>query len=219
VKKTLWFVAVGLGMGLLAAVSCRRSDLRVAIIDVPQMTGDRAIRIVTNATLDEIVGRYDGTQHGYEIDLSKKLILYHEGQRLCSREYQRRIEARLGEVGFEAHVVGVHFNPTPPVPTEQGLVQMWPNRYTAVLSIPALASNTDANRVVDAIAYARIGGDDPRISVRRDSREVVATYESLNLSLQNIEYAIACAGFTANDIPANLGANDALPHGWTPVKL
>jgi len=31
--------------------------------------------------------------------------------------------------------------------------------------------------------------------------------------------AIACAGFRTNDTPANLGAADAVPLRWAPVRL
>ena len=82
-----------------------------------------------------------------------------------------------------------------------------------------MASNTDANIVVHAIAYARLGRDDPRVEVRPNSRSVVVQYESLQLALKNIEYAIASVGFDANDVPARLGRRDAFAHGWTPVRL
>jgi len=65
------------------------------------------------------------------------------------------------------------------------------NRYTAVISVPEMTSNTDGNIIVNAISYARIGRDDPRISVMRVDRRVIATYESLQLANKNIEYAVA----------------------------
>ena len=218
-KKRLLFVFVAVAAGWLAVVSCRQSDIRTAVIDVPQMSRDRSIRIVTNAALDEVIGRYDGKRNDYEIDLSNRTVLYHEGQRLLSPDYQRHIEARIREVGFDARVIRVGLTPPAPVPTHDGPVQMWPDRWTAVIEVREMASNTDANIVVDAIAYARLGREDPRIVVRPDSRQVVATYESLRLSEKNIECAIASAGFDANATPANLGAPDSLPHGWRRVKL
>lgn len=218
--KKQWLMGVlGMCAVIAAVVACRRTDVRTVRIDVPQMNSEREIRIITNATLDEVVGRYDGIQHDYEIDLSRKLVLYHESQNLLSPDYQARIVARLREVGFTARIIDVRLNPPGLVPTEDGPVQMWPDRFTAVISVPDMTSQTSANRVVDAIGYARVGRDSPGISVRRDSRTVVATYESLRLSLKNIEYAIACVGFDANNVPGNLGRQDALPHGWTPVRL
>lgn len=218
-KKQYIMYAAILGLGILAAVSCRRSDLRAAFVDVPQMSDVTSVRIVTNAALDEVVGQYDGIQNQYEIDLNRKLVLYHESQRLLSPEYQRQIEARISEVGFSARVLNARHNPPPPVTTLDGPVQMWPNRFTAVISVPDMTSNTDANVVVDAIAFARVGGDDPRVAASQDSRRLTIRYESLQLSLKNIEYAVACAGFDANNVPARLGRNDSIPHGWTPVQL
>ncbi|NQT93379.1 MAG: hypothetical protein HQ559_11510 [Lentisphaerae bacterium] len=219
-NRRILLVALGSLAVLVAAISCRRSDLRTAVVDVPGMDDARAVRIVTNATLDEVVGQFDGNKNAYEVDLSRKIVVYHESrQRLLSREYQRHIRARIAEVGFDARVIQAGLNPPPPVQTVNGLIQTWPNRFTAVISVPDMGSATDANVVVDAIAYARIGRDDPRVNVSASSRRVMAAYESIFVSLKNIEYAIACAGFDANRIPAKLGEEDALPHGWTPVSL
>jgi hypothetical protein len=183
------------------------------------MSDAKSIRIVTNAALDEVIGQYDGIQNDFEVDLTQKVVLYHESQRLFSPEYQRRIEASIGEVGYSARVANVQLNPPTPVPTVDGPVQMWPNRITAVIYVPGMTRNTDVNIVVDAIAHARMGRDDPRISVNGPSHRLVAVYDSLRLSLKNVEYAIAFAGFDANDTPARLGARDSMPHRWTPVKL
>ena len=218
-KTRVALTAITVAAAVLAAISCRRSDIRTAAVDVPDMSDARSIRIVTNAALAEVVGEYDGIQSAYEIDLSRKLVLYHESHRLLSPEYQRRIEGRIAEVGFAARVMGARHNPPPPVPTSDGPAQMWPGRFTAVISVRGMKTNTDANVIVDAIAYARVGRDDPRVTVRPGSRRIVATYESLCLSLENIEHAIACAGFDANTTLARLGAEDCLPHGWTQVRL
>jgi hypothetical protein len=193
--------------------------MRTAVIDVPQMSDATSVRIVTNAALDEVLGQYDGIQNQYEIDMTRKLVLYHESQRLLSPEYQRRIEARISEVGFKARVLDARLHPPPPVATVDGPVQMWPNRFTAVISVPDMTSNTDANVVVDAITFARLGGDDPRVVASQDARRLAIRYESLHLSLKNIEYAVACVGFAANNIPARLGRDDSIPHGWTPTQL
>ncbi len=218
-KKTFLLTSLWLCLGVLAVVSCRHSAVETVTVNVPQMAGDRIVRIVTNAALDAIVGRYDGTHHEYEIDLTKKIVLYHESHKLTSPYYQRQIEARIRQVGFRATVLSAGFNPPPPVPTDKGLVQVWPNRFTAAISVPEMTSNTDANIVINAIAYARLGRDDPRISVKRDSRKVITTYEGMSLAKKNIEYAIACVGFNANAVPANLGGKDSVPYGWKVVKL
>lgn len=205
--------------GCILAAACRRSDVRTAVIDVPGMSDATSVRIVTNAALDEVVGQYDGIQNQYEVDLTRKLVLYHESRRLLSPEYQRRVEARILEVGFSARVLKVQLNPPPVVLTDDGPIQMWPDRFTAMISVPDMTSNTDANIVVDAIAFARIGGDDPRVAANEKARRLVVRYESLHLSLKSLEHAVACAGFEANNTPARLGRDDSIPDGWTHVQL
>ena len=219
-RASLTLALIALACGMLAiAASCRRSDMRTALIRVPGLSSQTAVRIATNAALDVVVGRYDGIQNHYEVDLDRKLVLYHESQRLLSRPYQQRIVARIAEVGFGARVVNARLNPPAPTPTVDGLVQEWPNRHTAVIHVPDMTSVLHANIVVDAIAYARLGRDDPRVDVRPGSGEIVASYQSLLLAQRNIEEALAAVGFSANGIPSKLGHEDALPHGWYPVLL
>ncbi len=204
---------------ILATLSCYRSDIRSTRISVPSMTDARSIRIVTNAALDEVIGKYDGNQNAAEVNLATQVILYHESQALLSKEYQRQLVARIAEVGYKAHVVSVRHNPPPPVPTIDGPVQMWPGRFTATIAVSGLEKNVDANIVLNAIAYARAGRDHPQIAVHPSSHSLDITFDSQRLSTKNIEYAIACAGFSANGTPAKLGQKDAPPHGWTPVAL
>lgn len=217
-KRGALLTIVGLSLGLLAAMSCRRTDVRMALVDVPRMTDELQVRIVTNAALNEVVGRYDGIKHDYEIDMAKGIVRYHESRRLMSGEYRARIVARIKEVGFDAKVVEAGPNPFGPVMTRDGPIDMWPTRHTAVITVSGMKTHTHANIVVDAIAYARVGRDDPRICIQRAERRVLATYESMRLSLRNLEQAIACVGFDANAVPANLGRPDAIPYGWTPVN-
>jgi hypothetical protein len=203
----------------VAALACRRSDLRSAVLSVPGMEDERAVRIVTNAVLDEAVGRYDGMTHAYEVDVGRGVVLYHESGRLTQPEYQRRIVECIQEVGYEARVLTVALNPPAPVPTRKGPFQMWPGRYTAVLHVPGLKTRRDANVVVNAISYARLGGDSPRIAVDRAGKAIRVTYEGLLVSPRSLETAVACAGFAANGTPALLGAPDALAHGWEPFAV
>jgi copper chaperone CopZ len=49
------------------------------------------------------------------------------------------------------------------------------------------------------------------IEIDLSERTMVVTYESLRLSSKNIEHAIANAGFTANEIPADPEARAKLP--------
>jgi len=119
-KNGITLTALIFVAAIVAVVSCRRSEIRVALIDVPEMSGDRDIRIVTNAALDEVVGQYDGIHNECQVDLTRKIVLYHESQRLLSPAYQRRIEARIAEAGFKARVTNAGLNPPAPVPTVEG---------------------------------------------------------------------------------------------------
>lgn len=203
---------------VLATAACMRTEQHAIRLDVPGMATARDIRIVTNAALNEIVGRYDSTRNDVEVDLARGLVLYHEGGRLEDAAYRRHIEDRLREVGFEATFQAVRLNPPPPVPTTRGLVQMWPDRYTAVLSVPALKSCRDANIVNDAIAFARTG-EHPSVAPDARTRTLRVAYNGRALARKNVEYAVANAGYAVNDIPADLGRGDAVPGGWTPITL
>ena len=44
-----------------------------------------------------------------------------------------------------------------------------------------------------------------------ERRHVTVTYDSLKLSMKNIEFAVAEAGFAANEVPADDKARAALP--------
>lgn len=48
-------------------------------------------------------------------------------------------------------------------------------------------------------------------SIRFEEGAVLVTYDSMKIARKNIEYAIAGAGFDANDIPAKPEAREALP--------
>lgn len=205
--------AAGL-LALLTAVSCSRSDIRTTRIRVPAMADARAVRVVTNAVLNELDGRTDMFQHGCDVDLSRKLVFYHESEALRSPAYQRNILARIRELGYEARIAAVGPSELPPCPTNRGPLRVWPNRHTLVLSIPGMKCARDANVVVDAIAYARLGGEDPRIVVNPASRSLSITYNARGLAAKNLELAVACVGYEANDVPADVGQDGSIPHGW-----
>lgn len=215
-KRTALVIAIS-SIGILLTASCHRSNTQTATVKIPQMITAQEVRIVTNAALHEVVGNYDGIPNRCEVDLSKKWVLYHEGPQLLKPAYQTRIKSCLAEVGFKGHVMSVQYNP--PVRITQGMVEGWVDRHTMVISIPDMMSNTDANIVVDAIAYARLGADDPRVSVDANARCVVAQYNRLFLARKNIEYAIAGVGFDANTVPAYLGEKNSIAHGWSPIQL
>jgi hypothetical protein len=96
---------------------------------------------------------------------------------------------------------------------------MWPDRITATIRAPQMKTARDANVVVAAIAYARLGGDIPRVAADPPARSLHVRCESLTLSPRSIELAIACSGYAANTTPADLRRENGTPHGWHPVRL
>ena len=221
-KRRPFAVALFIGACCLALFACRRTDPRSTTIHVPDMTGERDVRIVTNAVVNEIWSRLAGPRSDYEVDLGKGIVLCHESSRLMSKPFQRHIEARIREVGFEAHVMGVGHNPPPPIDVgpDRPPLYPWPDRFTAVIRVPGMTTTRAANRVVDAIAFARVGRESEHVTIDRIARSVIVTrYESTLLALKDIEHAVACAGYTANDVPPDVGKAHPPPHGWNAVVV
>jgi copper chaperone CopZ len=69
---------------------------------------------------------------------------------------------------------------------------------------------TEAARVVVSNALAQLEGV-VGTSIRFEAGTVTVTYDSMKLALKNMEFAIADAGFSANDTPANAAKRAALP--------
>gem|GEM_PF-550088 len=87
---------------------------------------------------------------------------------------------------------------------------------TMIIHVPGMRN--DACREIVVSAIMKFQGVDP-ISVRVDMKRrlVTVTYDSLVLSLKNIEFAVAEAGFQANDVPAKQEAANALPPECRPL--
>jgi len=81
---------------------------------------------------------------------------------------------------------------------------------TAEISVPEMKNNACAQLVVNAIGK-QVGVRTNNIEVDLGRRMIVFKYDSLVLARKNLEFAIAEAGFRANDVPANLEAAKALP--------
>lgn len=207
-----------LGLTAVLGASCVRQPQRTVEIKVPGMQTERDVRIVTNAALNEVVGRAT-LQHGYDICAEKGTLFYYEGSRLLSREYQQHILRCLREIGYEARIVEVRHWPATAMPTPRGWLQAWPDRHAAAISIPAMKTGVDAHRVVGAIARARTGDDPLRVTPDPAAHTVRVTYDTNQLALKNLEGAIANAGYQANDTPARMGLPDSYPVGWTPIWM
>ncbi len=80
----------------------------------------------------------------------------------------------------------------------------------ARITVPQMNNQACIDRVVSIVQrIPGVQGD--LVTVDRERRDVTVPYESLKLSLKNIEYALAEAGFQANNIPADEQARAALP--------
>jgi copper chaperone CopZ len=80
----------------------------------------------------------------------------------------------------------------------------------ARITVPQMNNQACVDRVVSIVRRVPgVQGD--LVTVDRERRDVAVPYESLKLSLKNIEYALAKAGFQANNIPADEKARAALP--------
>lgn len=96
---------------------------------------------------------------------------------------------------------------------------------TVVIQVPGMKNEACAKRVSNAAASEvaagpRADANSKRVqaallsgSVKADlaTRTVTVRYDSLRMSLKNLEFAIAKAGFDANNTPARPSAVEALP--------
>jgi hypothetical protein len=203
----------------LAFAACMRIDAANATIRVPGMAAERDRLIITNAAQHQLSGEMPDRKHFCEISLSRGIAAYHEGPGLRDARYVDQIRQSLAAVGYAAEAHAVAFNPLPPRTLEDGrVIDNWPDRHTLFLKIPALRSNTDGNRIVDAIAAVRLGGISPKIQPDMARREMrIRGYNTLHAARCNFEFMIASAGYAANDEPANSGGRDAVPRGWEPA--
>ncbi|MBM4149785.1 MAG: heavy-metal-associated domain-containing protein [Lentisphaerae bacterium] len=96
---------------------------------------------------------------------------------------------------------------------------------TVTIQVPAMKNSACADRVIEAIGRELYSGPDQDVSRQRirdmlssgeavvdlTNRTVTVRYDSLRLSLKNLEFAVAEAGFDANNTPASEEAVKALP--------
>lgn len=87
----------------------------------------------------------------------------------------------------------------------------------AIISVPEMRNRACADIIVRALS-SQIGvKGGPDIKIDLVTRTVTVEYESLVTALKNVEYAIAKAGFSANEIPADPEAAKKLPEAcFTP---
>jgi hypothetical protein len=224
VRRLAPWILPGLAVVVVAVffASFEDSDLRTVTIDIPGLDDDRAERIMTNAALNETACEFAGPRHACEVDVPRRIVLYHEGPQLLRLDYLARIQQQLKDVGFCSRILSVQHNPDPPLEIAPGIFvpgTEWLDRFTAVIEIAEMTTNTSANVALSAIGRARHAGGEDALETDRRARTMTVRYRSMLLCLSDIEHAIACAGFSANDTPANLGRDDAPPYHWRPVDL
>lgn len=80
---------------------------------------------------------------------------------------------------------------------------------TAEISVPGLKNEACARIIL--IAVGRQAGVKQGSAFNFQQKIIIVRYESLVTALKNIEFAIAEAGFQANEVPAKEEAARALP--------
>ena len=88
-----------------------------------------------------------------------------------------------------------------------------PDNRTITVSVPQMKTQDCATRIVEAFKMGRPDHVDGVISVVPNITKgtVEVTFESLKLSIKNVEVTIATAGFDADDVKADEAARKALP--------
>ncbi len=81
---------------------------------------------------------------------------------------------------------------------------------TMWISVPEMKNQACADRIKSALGKVK-GVSNMLTEVNIGDRTVLVTYESTLMSMKNIEFYIAEAGFAANEVPANKKAQAALP--------
>ncbi len=180
--------------------SCRKKDVRVVRIRVPEMSNDRVATIVRNAL--ELELRRDDQNFSANL---KTGVATHTGRAvLASQPVQERIKAGIQKVGFAVESVTAKHKPN----------GNWRDRHVVSVRVPDMKDKRSANIVTAAIARAVKGKGNKNVVIDRDARIASVTYDSFKTSFKNLEHIVANSGFQANEVPANLGGKDALRHGW-----
>lgn len=81
---------------------------------------------------------------------------------------------------------------------------------TVTVSVPELRNTACAKIIGDSLSK-QMGVKPEKLKFDLTSRTVDVTYDSIFIARKNIEFAIADAGFKANEVPANTNAAAALP--------
>lgn len=85
------------------------------------------------------------------------------------------------------------------------------NDYRTVkIHVPEMRNQACAQIIHSALSRVQ-GVEWDSIEINVSERSVTVTYDSMLLSLKNIEFTVAAAGFKADSVPADEKAQKALP--------
>jgi hypothetical protein len=215
-----WFTAFLAFSSLALATACFRVDSSPMHVSVKGMDSRRDIVLVTNAAQRELMGEMPEINHLCAIDIPSSMLYYYEGPRVRDVQYQMRILSALDEIGYRGKIVGVKHLPSPPmmVMNYAQPVVLWPDRHVIIIQIPAMKNNMDANRVTDAMAYARLGGRPINLLVDDRNQSVMIAHHNKRLSsFGNYAHSIASAGYGITGWSERYEESEAPARGWIPV--
>jgi copper chaperone CopZ len=81
---------------------------------------------------------------------------------------------------------------------------------TMWISVPEMKNQACADYIKNAVNKVK-GVERDLTEINLEDKTVLVTYQSTLMSMKNIEFYIADAGFSANEVPANKKARAALP--------
>lgn len=81
---------------------------------------------------------------------------------------------------------------------------------TVTVSVPEMRNRACAKVIGDALSR-QMGVKPTKLKFDLSTRTVDVPYDSLFVAKKNIEFTIADAGFSANEVPANTNAASSLP--------
>lgn len=204
---------------VLVVTSCFRIEHRQLDLSVQGMTGSQDVILVTNAAQRELMGEWGDLRHQCRIDLASQTVLYSEGGRLSDPRYRESILNALRHAGYPATVVDLKADPSRPADLLGNRIDLvqWPDRHTVRLQVPGMMTTRDANRIADALAWARYGGRPPSLSVNPADGSVTIQGQNQRLATRmNYIHAITSAGFACSGHPACPAQSP--PRGWVPVE-
>lgn len=219
-------VVVLLGLALAGITGPRmfsHEDIQTRILRVPGMTTPLQARVATNSVLHQVTAsekEFGNDRANCEIDLDRHRVFYHDGVRLRHADYNRRIVAAIRQIGYPIQMASVRPNPRPAFHQREPYpvwLEPWPDRHTLVLDIPDMTTIRDANIVVDAIAFARAGGDIPHVVPSLATRTITVTFDSMKVDERRLVAAIENVGIRTSPSLFPELSDHPFPTHWRPL--